>query len=97
MALTWLMRSSGTTDAGTMGRDPTITLDGLPRPIARSTRPRGRLAGRDVVVVDCDVAVVDGVVWLLLRALPVAPLVAVTVPSATDTAGLVYLLTEHAS
>ena len=97
---TWLMRSSGTTDAGTIGLEPTMTPDPRPRPMARRTRPRGRLCGREDE--DCDVAVlVNGVVWLLLRLCTVAetpaPLVAVTVPSATDTAGFVYLFVNRKS
>jgi len=35
------MSSSGTTDAGRRGREPTITPDPRPLPTARTTRPRG--------------------------------------------------------
>jgi len=40
------MSSSGTTDAGSRGRDPTITPVPRPRPTALTTRPRGRCGMR---------------------------------------------------
>lgn len=36
------MSSSGTTDAGSRGRDPTMTPDPRPLPTALTMRPRGR-------------------------------------------------------
>jgi len=44
--ITWLMSSSGTTDAGRRGRDPTMTPDPRPLPTALTTRPRGRCGMR---------------------------------------------------
>jgi len=40
------MSSSGTTDAGKRGRDPTMTPDPRPRPTALTMRPRGRCGKR---------------------------------------------------
>lgn len=50
---TWFIRSSGTTEAGSNGREPTMTPDPRPRPTARTIRPRGLCGTRapeDVVL-----------------------------------------------
>ena len=69
------MSSSGTTEAGTMGRVPTMTPAPRPRAllIARTTRPLGLDPGLELLA---DRAALDDEVWLLLRAeapLPMVP------------------------
>lgn len=44
--VTWLISSSGTTDAGRRGRDPTMTPEPRPLPTALTMRPRGRCGKR---------------------------------------------------
>jgi len=44
--VTWLISSSGTTDAGRRGRDPTMTPEPRPLPTALTMRPLGRCGKR---------------------------------------------------